>query len=119
MSYPTEKVMSLKFIKRASEKGIERYGTRLALQSSIITKMWRENQKCVRNIFNNRWYESVDIALSFFTVSLAELFQKEYQIVYTGLEEKVDVSERTLSTPKLYVQPDGEDLDQSWLHVRA
>jgi hypothetical protein len=55
----------------------------------------------------------VDIALSFFTVSLAELFQKEYQIVYTGLEEKVDVSERTLSTPKLYVQPDGEDLDQS------
>ncbi len=50
--------------------------------------------------------------------SVAALLKSSYKIVYAGPEEKVDVDEETLSIAKLYVQPGGDDLDDSWPHVR-
>jgi glutamine amidotransferase-like uncharacterized protein len=50
--------------------------------------------------------------------TVAELLKNEYEIIYAGPKEKVDVNEVTLSTAKLYVQPGGGDLDEIWPHVR-
>jgi glutamine amidotransferase-like uncharacterized protein len=50
--------------------------------------------------------------------SVAALLRDQYQIVYAGPREKVNVNAKTLSTAKLYVQPGGGDLDKSWPHVR-
>jgi glutamine amidotransferase-like uncharacterized protein len=51
--------------------------------------------------------------------TVAERLQNEYQIVYAGPREQVDVNPTTLSTAKLYVQPGGGDLDEIWPHVRG
>lgn len=50
--------------------------------------------------------------------SIAALLEGNYTIVYAGPKEKVDVTEETLSTAKLYVQPGGGDLDKIWPHVQ-
>jgi glutamine amidotransferase-like uncharacterized protein len=50
--------------------------------------------------------------------SVAALLENNYQIVYAGPSEDVDIDEETLSTAKLYVQPGGGDLDKAWPHVR-
>lgn len=50
--------------------------------------------------------------------TVAALLEHSYKVVYVGPNEEVDVNEETLSRAKLYVQPGGDDLDDSWPHVR-
>ncbi|CAF0952595.1 unnamed protein product [Adineta steineri] len=49
--------------------------------------------------------------------AVAALLQDTYQVIYVGPQEEVDVNETSLSTAKLYVQPGGDDLEESWPHV--
>lgn len=50
--------------------------------------------------------------------SIAALLEDNYKIVYVGPKEDVDVDVQILSRAALYVQPGGDDLDDSWPHVR-
>lgn len=50
--------------------------------------------------------------------TIADRLQSKYQIVYVGPREKVNVNVNILSTAKLYVQPGGGDIFETWPHVR-